>query len=394
MQNLAQVWLVLVLTEDPLLVGLVTAAQSLPVATLALVGGVVADRFDKRKILVVTQASMLILALALGLLALSQQVQVWQIVVLAFALGCANAIDMPARQAFVVEMVGPEDVGSAVGLNSAIYSVGRLVGPAIGGLAIAALTQAIGSGVEATGAAFVINAATFASVIVGLLLIRPGELFAVERPGGPRTADPGPGPAGHPRWARLPARCAAGPPHPLHPRRDRDAGRELRRPGPRLRARGWHRSWRAGSLPGGRGGGLPGLRVLDRDGRYRRAAGPGRWRAPAGDRHAGPGAGGDPQVWPILLFAAGLGAAAMRTSANSQVQLAVPGAVRGRVMSVFTIVFEGFSPMGGLLVGAIAALGGAQVTFGIAGIGSLAILGLGARAVLAGPGPRAAPLNV
>jgi hypothetical protein len=94
---------------------------------------------------------------------------------------------MPARQAFVVEMVGPEDVGSAVGLNSAIYSVGRLVGPAIGGLAIAALTQAIGRGVEATGAAFVINAATFASVIVGLLLIRPGELFAVERPGGPRT---------------------------------------------------------------------------------------------------------------------------------------------------------------------------------------------------------------
>ena len=80
----------------------------------------------------------------------------------------------------------------------------------------------------------------------------------------------------------------------------------------------------------------------------------------------------------------------MRTSANSQIQVAVPGAVRGRVMSIFTIVFEGFSPMGGLLVGAIAALGGAQVTFAVAGVVSLVILGLGSRAVLAGAVPHAA----
>jgi MFS family permease len=136
----------------------------LPLIPLALIAGSLADRFSKRKILVLTQATMMLQAFALAVLTASGTIQMWQILLLAFVAGAAGAIDLPARQAFVIEMVGdPDDLGSGIALNSAIFNLGRAFGPVLAGLLIAAL---------GFGAAFFVNGITFLAVIGGLLLMR------------------------------------------------------------------------------------------------------------------------------------------------------------------------------------------------------------------------------
>lgn len=125
MQQVAQGWLVLELTGDPKALGLVAAAQFLPVLPLGLFGGVVADAIPKRSGLIVTQAMSLVLALLLGLLTLSGGIEVWMVLVMALLLGAVNAFDIPIRQAMVVEMVGKSDIASAVALNSAMFNAAR-----------------------------------------------------------------------------------------------------------------------------------------------------------------------------------------------------------------------------------------------------------------------------
>src|SRR5437667_10458222 len=120
MQQVAQAWLVLQLTGDPIWLGIVATAQFLPVMAFGLFAGVAADAFPKRRVLIATQLAMMILAVILAALVIANVVQVWMIVVLAALLGIANAVDMPVRQAFAVELVGREDVGPAVALNSAM----------------------------------------------------------------------------------------------------------------------------------------------------------------------------------------------------------------------------------------------------------------------------------
>ncbi|HYM83190.1 MAG TPA: MFS transporter, partial [Candidatus Dormibacteraeota bacterium] len=138
MQSVAQAWLVLGLTKDPLYLGVIAAAQFTPVLLFGLFGGVIADAVPKRKTLLVTQATMMLLAIVLWALVAADVVQVWMIVVLALLLGIANAVDMPVRQSFSVEMVGREDIGNAVALNSAMFNAARIVGPAVAGLTIGA----------------------------------------------------------------------------------------------------------------------------------------------------------------------------------------------------------------------------------------------------------------
>jgi MFS family permease len=169
MQSVAQAWLVLTLTNDPLILGIVAAAQWTPVLFLGLFGGLIADALPKRWTLVVCESTLAALALILGVLTLTGTVQVWMITVLAVLLGCVNAIEMPVRQAFAVEMVGREDVVNAVILNSAIFNAARVVGPAVAGLTIAATS---------TGSAFLVNAASFLAVIIGLLMMRDSELHS------------------------------------------------------------------------------------------------------------------------------------------------------------------------------------------------------------------------
>src|SRR5659263_263722 len=130
MQSVAQAWLVLLLTHDPFWLGVVAAVQFTPVLVLGLFGGILADILPKRRMIIGTQTILMALALILAGLSWSGIVQVWHILVLAFALGLVNAVDMPTRQAFVMEMVGREDVANAVGLNSAMVNAARILGPA------------------------------------------------------------------------------------------------------------------------------------------------------------------------------------------------------------------------------------------------------------------------
>jgi MFS family permease len=169
MQSIGQSWLVLEITHSAWQLGLVGALQFLPVMFLSLFGGVFADRWPKRRMLLFTQSAAMVQAIILWALIASGTVQLWHIYVLATILGLTNCIDMPTRQAFVVEMVGREDLPNAVALNSSIFNLARIIGPGIGGIIIAV------SGVIAL---FLLNALSFIAVIIGLALINVGELHA------------------------------------------------------------------------------------------------------------------------------------------------------------------------------------------------------------------------
>jgi len=173
MQRLAQDWLVLELTGGSgTAVGITTGLQFLPTLLFGLYGGVLADRYPKRRLLLLAQVAMAACALALGLLDVTGTVRLWQVYALAFALGLASAVDSPVRQAFVPELVGRNRVQNAVSLNSATFNTARIVGPAVAGLMI----NAVG-----TGWVFLVNAGSFVAPITGLLLIRTSELQSVER---------------------------------------------------------------------------------------------------------------------------------------------------------------------------------------------------------------------
>ncbi|MBC2904586.1 MFS transporter [Streptomyces sp. PSKA01] len=172
MQRIAQDWLVLSLTGSATAVGITTALQFLPMLLFGLYGGVLVDRLPKRPTLLVTQTSMAVTGLALAALTLTGHVEVWHVYVAAFAVGLATVVDNPARQTFVTEMVGPDQLQNAVSLNSANFQSARLVGPAVAGLMITGV---------GTGWAFLFNGLSFVAPIAGLLLMRARDLHAVER---------------------------------------------------------------------------------------------------------------------------------------------------------------------------------------------------------------------
>jgi MFS family permease len=174
MQRVAQDWLVLTdLTDDSgIAVGITTALQFAPALFLSAWAGVLADRLDRRTLLVATQGAMGVLAAGLGLLVLGGHAQLWQVYVFAGLLGCVSAIDAPARQTFVADMVPPERLPNAVGLNSASFNAARMIGPGLAGLLIAW----VGS-----GWVFMINAVSFAGTIVALLAMRRSELQPTQR---------------------------------------------------------------------------------------------------------------------------------------------------------------------------------------------------------------------
>jgi MFS family permease len=182
MQRVAQDWLVLTLhhgsaAEASTALGLTTALQFLPILLFTPYAGLVADRMSKRRMLQLTQAAMGVASLLLGVLAVTDLVTTPMVFAIAFVFGIGSAFDAPARQSFVSEMVGPEDLSNAVGLNSASFNLARVMGPAISGFLIAAL----GSGVRATGAVILQKGASYLAVIGALQLMRPHELSPVAR---------------------------------------------------------------------------------------------------------------------------------------------------------------------------------------------------------------------
>jgi len=368
MQAVAQDWLVLQVSGgQPFWLGIVSAAQFLPPMALGLFGGVLADALPKRQTLRATQVVFMTLAAVLAVLTATGHVNVGVIVLLALLLGCTNAIDMPVRQSFSIELVGPEDIGNAVSLNAAIFNGARVVGPAVAGLLIGAVGIA---------AAFAINAASFVASIAALQLMRDDELHRARLLNVPRSA-------GEVRdnlseglsYVRqtpivLMAVTVVGVVATL--------GMNFSVITPPLAQQVLHSDAAGyGFLMTASGiGALTAAVTLV-------LAGPPRsWRIPAGALVLGVAslllAGSTSYPLSLLLMVPiGFGGVFMAATANATIQLHSPDGLRGRVMSVYTTVFSGSVPIGGIATGTLAATVGIPLTVAISGGLSVAA-GLGA----------------
>ena len=358
MQQVAQAWLVLELTGDPIWLGIVAAAQFIPVMILGLFAGVAADALPKRQTLVATQVVMMTLAVILAVLAVTGLVEVWMILVLAILLGCANAVDMPVRQSFAIELVGREDVGNAVALNSAMFNGSRIVGPALAGLTIAAFGVA---------AAFAVNAVSFLAVIVALMMLDDSALRTRPRIATPHSAgEVVTNLAEGLRYVRqtplvlLAVLVVGGVATfgmnfnvliPAFATDDLASG-----------AAGYGFLMAASGV-----GALIAALALAFRGKPRSS------RIATGAIVLGLAsvamAATDTYVVALgLMVLIGYGGISMAATANATIQLAVPDQLRGRVMSVYTTIFASSAPIGGLLMGAIASGFGPAVAIGIGGI--------------------------
>jgi MFS family permease len=172
LQRVAQDWLVLALTGSAGALGITTGLQFLPILLFSPFAGVIADRYAKKTVLNWTQTAMGLTALVMGTLAVTQTISLWHVYVLTFLFGTASALDVPARQAFVNEMVDNEHLANAVGLNSASFNLARMIGPALAG----ALIALMGSGTEATGWVILLNGISYGAVVISMMLMRAGEL--------------------------------------------------------------------------------------------------------------------------------------------------------------------------------------------------------------------------
>jgi MFS family permease len=361
MQQVAQAWLVLSLTGDPFMLGLTATAQFLPVLVLGLFGGIVADHLPKRRTLLATQATAMTLAAILAILTATHTVQVWHILVLALLLGCSNAIDMPTRQSFVIEMVGRDDVMNAIALNSAVFNAARIVGPAVAGLAI---------GVFDISVAFALNALSFVAVIVGLLAIRERDLRPLPPTRMPRSVH------------AVREELAEGLDH-------------VRRTPPVLLATAVVAIVATLGLnvtvlipPYARdelGVGATGygfLMAASGVGSLVSAVAIGYLRRPrisillggalvVGILDVGLGLTRSYPLALTFMFGVGMGGVAMAMTGNTTVQLNVPDRLRGRVMAVYTTLFVGSTPIGGLLFGAMASRYGTAASLLVGGVATL-----------------------
>jgi MFS family permease len=172
MQNIAQAWLIYRKTGSMVQLGGISFCSQIPIFLLSTVGGIVADRYSRHRVVIATQTLSMVLALALAVLTLTDTVQIWHIYVLAALLGAVNAFDIPARQSFIVDMVGRPDLMNAIALNSSMFNASRVIGPAIAGILVAAIGE---------GWCFFANGISYIAVIVGLLLMRVERHEHVDR---------------------------------------------------------------------------------------------------------------------------------------------------------------------------------------------------------------------
>ncbi|WP_249416704.1 MFS transporter [Streptomyces sp. TS71-3] len=352
MSRITQDWLVLSLTGSSAAVGITTAMQFLPMLLFGLYGGLIADRFAKRKLLFCTQSAMSISGLMLAALTLSGVVQVWHVYLAAFWTGLVTVVDNPTRQTFVSEMVGPSRVRNAVSLNSANFQSARLIGPAVA----SALTAAVGP-----GWAFLANGLSFLAPLTGLLLMRPSELHAI------RPTARGKG------QLREGLKYVSG-----HP--------ELIWPIVLIGFVGtfafnfpiWLSAYANDIFHGGVG--MYGLfNILMAGGSLLGALLAARRRRTTQRMLIGAGltmavlemaASWAPSYWMFVVLVVPIGIAGMTTNvtANSSVQMATDPEMRGRVMSLFMMVFTGGTPLGGPLFGWLADSFGVRVSFCVGGL--------------------------
>jgi MFS family permease len=357
MQMAAQSWLVLSLTGSATKLGLIIALQTLPVLLLGPYGGVVADRVNKRRLMVCLQTVMGIQALLLGILTVTGTVRVWQIGALAMLLGLNNAFENPARQSFMLEMVGAEHLRNAVSLNSVLVNVARTVGPAVGGILIATV---------GTGVCFLFNAVSFVPVVMSLLTLDRTAL----NPSPPATRAPGQLREGLRYVARNP---------------------DLAAPLLMMAAVGCLAYEFQVSLP-----------VMARAGLHVGAAGYGFMTAAMGIGAVAGGllvaARGRTGLPTLVAAAAGFGVVLLAATfapnlplellalaltgwasisfmatGNSTLQLAAEPTMRGRVMSLWFVAFQGSTPIGGPIVGWVIAQAGARAGLGLGALTCLLV---------------------
>ncbi|MFC9174041.1 MULTISPECIES: MFS transporter [unclassified Streptomyces] len=362
MSRITQDWLVLSLAGSATAVGITTALQFLPMLLFGLYGGVIADRLPKRQILLVSQAMLGLCGIALAVLTLSGVVEVWHVYLVAFLLGMVTVVDNPARQSFVSEMVGPAQLRNAVSLNSANFQSARLIGPAVAGV----LITTVGS-----GWAFLLNGLSFLAPLIGLLMMRTSELHASVRV--PRAKG----------QLREGLRYVRGRPELIWP----------------IVLVGfvgtfgfnfpiWLTAFADGVFDGGAGmysffnilmaaGSLAGA-LLSARRRSTRL----RMLVAAGTAFGllEIAASLSPNVWlfSILLVPIGMLGLTTNITANTSVQMAADPEMRGRVMSLYMMVFAGGTPVGAPIVGWISDTYGARIGFAAGGaISLIAALGVG-----------------
>ena len=380
MQMIAQSWLVLELTGSAVALGVVTALQTIPVLLLGPYGGVVADRVDKRKLMIALQTAMGVQALVLGVLTVTHSIELWEVGVLAALLGLNNAFENPARQSFMLELVGPAELRNAVSLNSTLVNAARAIGPAIAGILIATV---------GTGVCFLINAVSFIPVVLTLLLMDVSQLQPTAR------AERAKG------QLREGLRYVRATP-------------ELAVPLVMMGLAGMLTYEFAVTLP-----------VLDHRVLHGGSAGYGFMTAAMGIGAVGGGllsaTFGRTGLKPLVLAAAAfgilvlsaafaptmglelailalVGAASVSFMAvgNSTLQLRADPGMRGRVMALWFVAFQGSTPIGGPLIGWIISVAGARVGLGVGGVTCLVVALLGYLALrrLRGPGTLPGPVEI
>jgi MFS family permease len=354
MQNVALAWLVVELTSSPVAVGVLAFCRFIPFTIFGLVAGVVADRFDNRRLVIATQATSMVFSAILAGLVLTGTETLWLVYVLAVLSGTALVFDAPGRHALTFQLVGRSELPNAVALNSSLFNASRVVGPAVAGVLI---------GLFGVGVCFAINTVSFLAVLTALLSMRADELVPVERDGEPlrmlRGIRQGPSYVRHSPQTRLVLAIVTVVSTvgfnfhvilPLLASETLDTGPEVfgilsaffgggALVGALLSAALGRASWKV--LVAGTGGFSLSLLAL----------------APLAT------------VWPvaILLFVTGACFSLWTANANSILQLGAPDALRGRVVSIYLWAFAGLAPIGGLLAGWLCEVGGTALSFTVAG---------------------------
>ena len=381
MQSIAQAWLLLSLVgpqKGILYLGLLGAVQWVPVMVLGLFGGIIVDVWPKRRTVIATQLAAGLLALMLGALVYFHAVQVWHVFVLGFLLGLVNIIDMPARQSFVVEMVGPEDIMNGIALNSAVFNSARIVGPAIGGPLIALVGTAL---------CFILNGLSYGAVVVGLLAMRESELMPAARLAIPRSIGAvrsGLAEGLRYVWQTPPVLLAVAVIGFVS-----TFGMNFNVVLPVMAAGALNAgptglgllfaSMGAGALTAALTVAMlsrPRLRILVGGGMV------------LGISELVLSATNSLPIAAAAVYFCGLGAIATAISANSLVQVTVPGPLRGRVMSVYTTVFAGSTPIGNGMTGGLGGLMGTPAALIMNGAVTIAAEAVAAVAILRGAVPR------
>ncbi|HEX3518554.1 MAG TPA: MFS transporter [Solirubrobacteraceae bacterium] len=364
MQMAAQSWLVLTLTHSATTLGVIVALQTVPVLLLGPYGGVIADRVDKRRLMVILQGAMGVQALVLGLLTVTGAVKLWEIGVLALLLGLNNAFENPARQSFMLEMVGPENLRNAVSLNSVLVNVARVIGPAVAGVLIATVGE---------GVCFLVNAASFVAVVASLTTLDRSAIH----PSPPSGREPGQLREGLTYIRRTPelavplvmmalAGCLA---------------YEFQVTLPVMASQGLHAGATGfGFMTSAMGVGavIGGLVVATKG----KTGLPPLIAAASAFAVVLLLASLAPSL-PLELFALALAGGAsisFMSTGNSTLQLTAAPSMRGRVMSLWFVAFQGSTPIGGPIIGWVMAAFGARAGLGVGGVTCLlvALLGIAA----------------